>query len=201
MGKVKYLRLHYRIDYGVIELNRSPLPHISETDRAITYKKESIEDMYQKLFSKAIDEYNAKQPRADRKKDITKIMKSLKTRAFREVVVQFEASDELERDTYYNIAQTVLERYLMSFEERNPRLNIFCAEMYLDGMPRLHIDFVPVCHGHKRGISTAVSFRGALAEQGFYSKDRMATEQIIWVKQEKYYLTQLWAQEVKKKIC
>ena len=76
MGKVKYLRLHYRIDYGVIELNRSPLPHISETDRAITYKKESIEDMYQKLFSKAIDEYNAKQPRADRKKDITKIMKS-----------------------------------------------------------------------------------------------------------------------------
>ncbi|MGN0679242.1 MAG: plasmid recombination protein, partial [Oscillospiraceae bacterium] len=165
---------------------------------SIVYKKENLGDVYQKLFGEAIEEYNAKQTRADRKMNISKIMCSLKAKAFREVTVQFQCSNDSEIDVYFESAKKVLDTYLKSFEERNPCLKIFNAEMYLEKMPRLHIDFVPVCHGHKRGLSTTVSFRGALAEQGFYSKDCVATEQIIWSKREKTYLDKLWLQERKR---
>ena len=33
--------------------------------------------------------------------------------------------------------------------------------------PHIHIDFVPVITGSKRGLDTRVSLKGALAEQGF----------------------------------
>lgn len=78
---------------------------------------------------------------------------------------------------------------MKDFEKRNPNMKVFNAVMHLDeDTPHLHIDFIPICHGHKQGLSTAVSFKGALREQGFVSKNYSATEQTIWADKEKQEL-------------
>ena len=47
--------------------------------------------------------------------------------------------------------------------------------------PHIHIDFIPVITGSKRGLDTRVSLKGALAEQGFEGGTRGATEWNQWI--------------------
>lgn len=51
--------------------------------------------------------------------------------------------------------------------------------------PHIHIDFIPVITGSKRGLDTRVSLKGALAEQGFEGGTRGATEWNQWIESEK----------------
>ena len=51
--------------------------------------------------------------------------------------------------------------------------------------PHIHIDFVPVITGSKRGLDTRVSLKGALAAQGFEGGTRGATEWNQWIESEK----------------
>lgn len=188
MGKTKKLSLSYYIDYGIVRENKAQAKSIGCTSRrtpSIIYKNENITDVYQRILGKAIEEYNSKQTRSNRKKEITQIICS--SNVFREVVVKIKNNKEISFET----AKNILDEYMRSFEARNPCLIVFNAEMYFDDMPQLHIDFIPICHGHKRGLSTAISFKGALAEQGFYSVNRGATEQIVWAESEKQYLNVL----------
>ncbi len=188
MSKTKKLSLSYYIDYGIVRENKTRTKSIDCASRKtprIIYKNENIADVYQRILGKAIEEYNAKQTRSNRKKEIAQIICSPKV--FREVVVKIKNS----KGITFEIAKNILEEYMRSFETRNPCLIVFNAEMFFDDMPQLHIDFIPICHGHKRGLSTAISFKGALAEQGFYSVNRGATEQIVWAESEKQYLNAL----------
>ena len=192
MSKIKRLSLFYRIYYGAIETNREQcISRIQPPD--IVYKNEKLEDKYKELFGAAIEEYNSKQKRADRKKSLYEVIHPKRERAFREVVIQFGHSSEVDRNVCFKAARNALNDYYKTFEERNPCLKVFNAVMYFEEMPRLHIDFIPICHGHKYGLSTAVSFKGALAEQGFFSKSEKITEHIIWVEKEKQYLSGLLA--------
>lgn len=189
MSKIKKLPLFYRIDYGIIELNNEPRRD-RYVDRFpnIIFKKENLQNKYKELFDSAIDEYNAKQRRADRKKSLFEVIQPKKERAFREVVVKFGHSREADKSVCFEAAQNALRDYFKTFEARNPCLKVFSAVMYLEDMPCLHIDFIPVCHRHKYGLTTAVSFKGALAEQGFFSISKSVTEQMIWAEREKQLL-------------
>lgn len=74
----------------------------------------------------------------------------------------------------------MLDEYMREIEKRNPNMKVFNAVMHLDeATPHLHIDFIPICHSHKQGLSTAVSFKGALAEQGIFSVNYFANEMAI----------------------
>lgn len=196
MSNSKNVSLSFRIDDGVIEHNnRDFIAKNVNRERIslnISYKKENLADKYHELFDKAVEEYNAKQKRADRKKSdyLQEIMKSKKEKPFREIIVQIGDKDNCGIGTINeNVAKEMLDEYMLDFEKRNPNLKVFNAVMHLDeATPHLHIDFVPICHSHKQGLSTAVSLKGALLEQGFYSVNRSANEQAIWAEKEKDFL-------------
>ena len=192
----KKVSVSFRIDAGVVEHNNRDFI-AKNVDRAriplnIIYKNEKLEDKYHELFDKAVEEYNAKQKRADRKISsyYQQIMKSKRERPFLEAIVQIGDMKDCGIGTEnFEAAKKMLDEYMREFEKRNPNIKVFNAVMHLDeATPHLHIDFVPICHGHKQGLSTSVSFKGALAEQGIFSKNRTATEQTIWAEKEKQFL-------------
>ena len=59
---------------------------------------------------------------------------------------------------------------LPSFEERNPNFAVACSVMHNDewhGTPHLHIDFVPIGEGYKKGPEKQLGFERALACMGY----------------------------------
>lgn len=49
----------------------------------------------------------------------------------------------------------VLDKYANTFQERNPNLYVFNCVLHLDeATPHLHIDYIPVAHGYKKGLQT-----------------------------------------------
>lgn len=192
-GGGKKFSISFRIDDGVIDHNNRVFvarnvakERIAEN---ITYKSENIKDKYNELFSQAVKEYNDKQKRADRKIDdyFKKMKSSKKEKLFQEIVVQVGDIENcgIGKENF-EVAKKILDEFMRDFEKRNPNLKVFNAVMHLDeATPHLHIDFIPVCHTHKNGLSTSVSFRGALNEQGIFTKNRSLTEQTLWAEKEK----------------
>ena len=90
------------------------------------------------------------------------------------------------------LAKTVLDKFYRSFLERNPQLHVFSAHLHMDeATPHLHIDFIPFTTGSKRGLSTRVSLKQALADQGITGEGRSLTERDLWVQKEKEALAEL----------
>ena len=159
------------------------------------YVKESIKQVYHILFDKALEAYNAKQTRADRRIDnyYEKIRISKQEKLFHELIVQIGNRDDTNCDMVESVyAQLALEEYMMGFQGRNPNLRVFNAVMHLDEeTPHLHIDYVPFSTGNKRGLETKVSLKGALKAQGFVGTGRFDTEWKRWVESEKQCLAEI----------
>ena len=60
-----------------------------------------------------------------------------------------------------------------------------------EATPHLHIDFIPFTTGSKRGLSTRVSLKQALADQGITGEGRSLTERDLWVQKEKEALAEI----------
>lgn len=159
------------------------------------YVKENIKKVYHALFDKALEAYNAKQTRADRRIDnyYEKIRTSKQEKLFHELIVQIGNRDDTNCGMVESVyAQLALEEYMNGFAERNPNLRVFNAVMHLDEeTPHLHIDYVPFSTGNKRGLSTKVSLKGALKAQGFVGTGRFDTEWKRWVESEKQCLAEI----------
>lgn len=88
------------------------------------------------------------------------------------------------------LAKAILDKYMKTFQKRNPNLYVFSAHLHMDeATPHLHIDFVPFTTGSKRGPDTRVSLKKALATQGFTGGSRSNTEWKQWVDSEKERLS------------
>lgn len=159
------------------------------------YVKESIKQVYHVLFDEALEAYNAKQTRSDRRIDnyYEKIRTSKQEKLFHELIVQIGNRDDTNCSMVESVyAQLALEEYMMRFQERNPNIRVFNAVMHLDEeTPHLHIDYVPFSTGNKRGLSTKVSLKGALKAQGFVGTGRFDTEWKRWVESEKQCLAEI----------
>ena len=159
------------------------------------YVKENIKKVYHTFFDKALEAYNAKQSRADRRIDnyYEKIRTSKQEKLFHELIVQIGNRDDTNCGMVESVyAQSALEEYMMGFQERNPNLRVFNAVMHLDEeTPHLHIDYVPFSTGNRRGLSTKVSLKGALKAQGFVGTGRFDTEWKRWVESEKQCLAEI----------
>ncbi len=135
--------------------NRKFLTNNVDRDRVkdnIIYVQKDLRKFYKDIFQDSVDEYNSKQKRADRKIDsyYDKIEKSKQENLFYEIVVQVGDKDFSDKSSVID----VLNDYMISFEERNPTLKVFNAVMHLDEeTPHLHIDFVPVSEGYKKGLA------------------------------------------------
>ena len=164
----------------------------TRTHLNIDYCNENIKTVYHELFDEALERYNAKQIRSDRKiKDYyEKIRSSKQEKPFHEIILQVGGKGNMNADTENGeLAKQILDEYYQGFQERNPQLRVFSAHLHMDeATPHLHIDFVPFTTGSKRGLDTRVSLKQALAAQGFKGGSRGDTEWSQWVLSEKEQL-------------
>lgn len=161
----------------------------------VAYCHENIKAVYHELFDEALERYNSKQTRADRKIEnyYEKIRSGKQEKPFHEVILQVGNKDDMSADSDEGrLAAAVLDEYMKAFQERNPNLRVFSAHLHMDeATPHLHIDFVPFTTGSKRGLDTRVSLKQALAAQGFKGGTRGDTEWSQWVRSEKEQLSNL----------
>ncbi len=201
--KTKSISISWRIDSGVIEHNNREFVAKNVVRERIadniTYTKQDIREKYGELFGVALKKYNAKQKRKGRKdRQITDyyehIKKSKQEKPFYELVVQFGDKDDcgFGKENFED-AKEMLAEYMRDFEKRNPNMKVFNAVMHLDeATPHLHIDFIPICKSETtRGLSTRVSLKGALREQGINSESVKASEWAIWGRSEKLFLADI----------
>lgn len=155
----------------------------------IDYCNEPIKKIYRELFDEALERYNAKQARADRRIEnyYEKIRNSKQEKTFHELILQIGDKENMSAESENGrLARQILDEYYRGFQERNPNLKVFSAHLHMDeATPHLHIDFVPFTTGSKRGLDTRVSLKQALAAQGFKGGTRGDTEWNQWVSAEK----------------
>lgn len=161
----------------------------------IDYCNENIKKAYHKLFDEALERYNAKQTRADRKIEnyYEKIRNSKQEKPFHELILQIGDKENMSAESENGqLARQVLDEYYRNFQDRNPNLYVFSAHLHMDeATPHLHIDFVPFTTGSKRGLDTRVSLKQALDAQEFKGGTRGNTEWSQWVLSEKEQLARV----------
>ena len=151
--------------------------------------------MYHELFDEALADYNAKKKKTrDKIPDYYEhIRQSKQEKLFHEAIFQIGnltdcgcGSPGGER------AAAALKEFAESFQERNPHLRVFNMVLHMDeATPHLHVDFVPVATEQSRGLSTRVSMKQALKQQGFEGLGRKQTEWKAWMEREKEALTEI----------
>ena len=148
-----------------------------------------IKEVYHYLFDYALETYNEKQKRADRRIEnyYEKIRTGRQEKLFHEIIIQIGNCEDTNAKTPEGeLAERILDEYYREFQKRNPYLYVFSAHLHMDeATPHLHIDFVPFTTESKRGLDTRVSLKQALANQGFIGKSRQETEWNLWVQSEK----------------
>ena len=184
---------------GVVAHNRRT--YIAEnvdqtrTHLNIEYCYTPIEQAYHELFDEAQAEYNAKQKRKDRRIEnyYEKICNGDQEKPFYEVIFQVGNKDDMGAASENGaLAKKILDKFYHSFLERNPQLHVYSAHLHMDeATPHLHIDFIPFTTGSKRGLSTRVSLKQALADQGIIGEGRSLTERDLWVQKEKESLAEI----------
>ena len=149
-----------------------------------------IKEVYHNLFDEALERYNAKQKRSDRKIDdyYEKLRQGKQEKFFYEVIFQIGNKDDMNvQSREGQLAKEILCDFMEQFQKRNPNLFVFSSHLHMDEQtPHIHIDFIPFIRNSKRGLDTRVSLKGALAEQGFKGGTRGMTE---WIEAEKQELS------------
>lgn len=166
--------------------------HIDKTlsSQNVIIRDEPVRQAYEKIFGQAVEEYNAKQKRADRK--ITdyyhKIKNGKQKHAVYECIVQI--GDRSDTGNSAEKEKQALIRYAEEWDKRNPNLKLIGAYIHADepnGTVHLHCDYVPVAEC-KRGMKLQNSLERALQQQGYQSQSITQTAQIAWQDSERKVL-------------
>ncbi len=171
----------------------------ARSHRNIAYCDDDIRLVYHELFDDALEKYNAKQTRADRKIEdyYEKIRFGRQEKPFHEIIMQIGDFENTAVDSDAGqLATVILDEYMKGFAERNPNLRVFSAHLHLDeATPHLHIDFVPfIKTDGKRGLETRVSLKQALKAQGFVGAHKKDSEWARWIQAEKEQLAAIMEQ-------
>lgn len=141
----------------------------SRSYRNVYLVKEDLRQVYEREFGPAKDRYNEKQQRRDRKiEDYYKhVQQGKKNRPQQEMIVQVGGQEHFEdQEPNREMAKEILQEWFQEFQERNPQLKIYNAVIHDDeASPHMHMNFVPVATGYKKGMDTQVSFDRAIKQQ------------------------------------
>ena len=167
----------------------------SRTEQNVTYCNDDLKQVYHEIFDEALAAYNAKKKKTrDKITDYYEhIRQGKQEKLFHEAIFQIGNLEDCgcgspggER------AAAALKEFAESFQERNPHLRVFNMVLHMDeATPHLHVDFIPVATEQSRGLSTRVSMKQALKQQGFVSLGRKQTEWNAWMEREKATLTEI----------
>ncbi len=151
----------------------------SRTSDNIVFVRQDLGKTYDKLFDAAVERYNARQKRNDRKisdyfqhlfnrpPSASVITGANKQKSFYEDLVQIGTKDDTGvGSSDAETAIKCLREYMEGFQERNPNFYVFNAVMHLDeATPHLHIDYIPIGH-FSNGLDTRNAMAKALEEMG-----------------------------------
>ena len=138
------------------------------SDRNVYLVQEDLKELYEKEFGTALENYNQKQKRTDRKIDnyYEHVKDSKKTALQQEMIIQVGDREYFQNGGDWRIGNHVLQEWFKDFEKRNPNLKVYNASIHNDeASPHLHFNFVPVASGYKRGLEKQVSFDKAIIQQ------------------------------------
>lgn len=158
----------------------------SRTADNIVFVQQELCEAYHQLFDEAVEKYNARQKRKDRKigdyfehlfnrpPGKSFIVNANKQKCFYEHLVYIGTKKDSGIGTPdAEITKECLREYMEGFQERNPNFYVFNAVMHLDeSTPHLHIDYIPVGH-FKNGLEVRNAKNKALEEMNF-GKDAKA---------------------------
>lgn len=166
----------------------------SRLDENIYFVQKDIRSVYKDVFQEAVDKYNEKQKRNDRKIQdyYDKIHKNDKTHEQRELVVAVgEGKDD---PKYREAKKEALKQYAEAFQGRNPNLAVYNMVLHDDeANPHLHINYVPNFES-SRGLTRRVGMDRALQQQGVQGK---GTELIAnWRQLETAYIESLAKEQI-----
>lgn len=171
----------------------------------ITFVRIPINQAYEQCFGSAVERYNAKQKRSDRKIKSgyyeyafgrkpcdTVVVAADKRKSFYEDIIQIGTKDDTGIGSAdAETAKQCLTEYMNGFSERSPNFFVFNAVIHMDeATPHLHIDYIPVAHC-KRGLDTQNGLAMALKEMGFgEGKDAISR----WRESERKILSKICSQ-------
>ena len=139
----------------------------SRTPDNITLIRENLQDAYHRLFDESVIKYNENQKRNDRKikNYFDKIYRSKKEKPFYEFIVQVgNQNDQPDQKK----CEAVLEDFHKMMQKDYPNMAIFNSVIHVDeSTPHLHLDFIPIGEGYKKGLEKRVSMQKALQNLGF----------------------------------
>lgn len=178
--------------------------HIDPDGHFEVWKDEDPRTAYKRIFDEAVQAYNAKQTRDDRK--ITdyygQICEDKKKHPVYELIIGiYGKRADGTPICSKNDGKRILRAFVEDWERRNPNLAI-CGVYYhcdesvgVNGsqVGHVHIDYIPVGEGFTRGMATQSSLSKALEQQGFISQGLNNTAQMQWEARENQFLSTLCA--------
>ena len=152
----------------------------TKTPNNVVFVQQALSDAYHQLFDEAVEKYNARQKRNDRKihnyfehlfnrlPSKSVITGTNKQKSFYEHLVYIGTRKDTAVGTPdAEITTECLRKYMEGFQARNPNLYVFNAVLHLDeSTPHLHINYIPVGH-FTRGLEIRNAKNKALEEMGF----------------------------------
>ena len=165
--------------------------HIKPNGKFEIWHDEKPRDAYKRIFGQALEEYNNKQKRSDRKiKDYYNHIcnDKMKHPVYEMIIAVGNRDNTVDEETGYS----VLRAFYDGWKSRNPNLELIGAYYHADedGVPHVHIDYIPVATGYVNGMTIQSALVKALGQQGFH-KEGKATAQIKWEKRENTTLEKL----------
>lgn len=146
---------------------------------------ESPREAYERIFGKAVQDYNKSQKREDRriKNYYNQIAKDAKKHVLYECIAGVYGDEVTEKE-----ARAILSEYVEEWKKQNPNMIVIGAYYHADEDLRsngyhCHIDFVPIAHGYKKGLSVRTSISKGLDEQGVHMRGRKS-QQEVWTRME-----------------
>lgn len=165
-------------------------PHIDPDGVYEVWMDIPLEQAYHIIFDQAVDEYNVRQNRPERRIDdyLAKIKDDKKKHPCYEMICGVYGDDITLEDS-----KKILQEFCNDWHTTNRHMKMIGAYFHADEEgknPHVHIDYVPVADGYKRGMEMQTALDKALRQQGFDKTVTMKdgkvanTPQIAWEQSE-----------------
>lgn len=155
--------------------------HIKKDGVHEVWIDEAPREAYNRIFGEALERYNAKQTREERKINnyYNHIQQDEKKHPVYEMIIGVYG------DVPEDASKQIMREFVDGWQQRNPNLELIGAYYHADeeGQPHVHLDYIPVASGYSKGLEVQNGLIKALGQQGIIKQGK-ATAQILWEKQE-----------------
>ena len=157
--------------------------HIDPNGRYEVLIDKSQTEALHELLDGAIEDYNRKQKRKDRKTSYEKVIGTFlgkpNTQIEYETIITVGNQSDRPNDEE---CERLLKAAYRTFQAANPNLKITGAYIHFDepgAAPHLHIDYIPWHHKREngRGVDVQLGMKGALEEMGYTNEKGFGTKE------------------------